>query len=85
MPEVLIYTTRSCGYCLLAKRLLNNKGVSYREIDVTGDREKRAWLRQASGQRTVPQVFIDERPFGGFTDIEALDRRGELDRLLFGQ
>ena len=82
MAEVRIYTTPWCGYCHAAKALLDGKGVRYEEIDVQGDPEKRAWLRQATGQHTVPQVFIDGRSYGGFTDIEALDRRGELDPLL---
>ena len=65
-----------------AKALLSKKGVSYREIDVSNDDETRQWLIQASGQRTVPQIFIADKPVGGFDDIAALDRKGELDRLL---
>ena len=84
MSAVRIYTTTYCGYCYAAKRLLDDKGVAYEEIDVTGDHAKRVWLAQASGRRTVPQIFIGERPVGGFTDIRALDRRGELDRLIAG-
>ncbi|MCZ7683298.1 MAG: glutaredoxin 3 [Sandaracinaceae bacterium] len=85
MAEVRIYLTRTCGYCTAAKRLLDAKGVRYEEIDVTGDNEARAWLREVTGRGTVPQVFIDGRPYGGFTDLAALDRRGELDRLLAGR
>ena len=68
----------------MAKRLLTGKGVEFEEIDVTGDNSTRSWLRQATGQHTVPQVFIDDKPYGGFTDIAALDRAGELDGLLAG-
>lgn len=82
MADVRIYITRTCGYCFAAKRLLDQKGVAYEEIDVTGDSSARAWLRDVTGRRTVPQVFIGGRPYGGFTDIAALDQRGELDRLL---
>jgi glutaredoxin 3 len=83
MPAVRIYTTSSCPYCVMAKRLLTKKGVSYEEIDVSNDEDKRAWLVEASGgRRTVPQVFIDEKPYGGYTDLVELDRRGKLDPLL---
>lgn len=82
MAEVRIYLTRTCGYCTAAKRLLDAKGVAYEEIDVTGDVRARTWLRDVTGRGTVPQVFIDGRACGGFTDLAALDRRGELDRLL---
>lgn len=82
MPDVRIYTTRVCPYCSAAKDLLEAKGIAYQEIDVTGDPETRTWLRKATGQRTVPQVFIGERACGGFTDLRALERRGELDRLV---
>jgi glutaredoxin 3 len=82
MTEVLLYTTPSCPYCVMAKRLLTQKGVAFREIDVANDGEKRRWLVEATGQRTVPQVFIAGKPYGGFTDIAALDRAGKLDPLL---
>ncbi len=82
MAEVRIYLTRYCPYCVAAKQLFDQKGVAYEEIDVTGDSKARAWLREVTGSRTVPQVFIGGRPYGGFTDVDALERRGELDRLL---
>lgn len=82
MAEVIVYTTSMCGFCVAVKRLLSQKGVAFREIDVTGDRERRAWLLQETKQRTVPQVFIDGVPHGGFSDLQDLDRRGALDRLL---
>ena len=82
MPEVRVYTTPFCGYCTRVKQLLARKGVSFQEIDVAGDHELRAWLVRASGRFTVPQVFIDGKPYGGFTDLLALDRQGQLDELL---
>jgi glutaredoxin 3 len=82
MVRIRIYTTRTCGYCYAAKRLLAQKGIPFEEIDVTGYDAQRAWLRAATGRRTVPQVFIDDRPIGGYTDLDHLDRSGELDRLL---
>jgi glutaredoxin 3 len=68
----------------MAKRLLTQKGVAFQEIDVARDDEKRRWLVDTTGQRTVPQIFIDGKPYGGFTDIAALDRLGKLDPLLAG-
>jgi glutaredoxin 3 len=66
----------------MAKRLMREKGVSFDEIDVATDADKRRWLVETTGQRTVPQVFIDGKPYGGYTDLAALDKKGELDPLL---
>ena len=86
MPaHVKIYTRRFCGYCTAAIRLLQTKNVRFEEIDTTGDTRTRAWLAEVTGQSTVPQIFIDGQPIGGFTDLRALDLRGELDRLLDGE
>jgi glutaredoxin 3 len=82
MADVKVYTREACGYCTAAIRLLKAKGVRFVEIDTTGDPTTRRWLAEVSGQTTVPQIFINGRPVGGFTDIRALDERGELDRLL---
>ncbi|HEY8427827.1 MAG TPA: glutaredoxin domain-containing protein [Sandaracinaceae bacterium] len=82
MAEVQIYVTRTCPYCVAARRLFDAKGIAYELIDVTGDAHTRAWLRDVTGRHTVPQIFIDGRPYGGYTDVAALDRFGELDRLL---
>jgi glutaredoxin 3 len=83
--DVKIYTREGCGYCTAAIRLLRAKGVHFQHIDATGDTATRRWLAEVTGQATVPQIFIDGRPVGGYTDIRALDERGELDRLLAGQ
>ncbi len=82
MAKVQIYTTTSCGYCVAAKELFKRKGVAFDEIDVSTDYEKRDWLVQATKQRTVPQIFIDGKSYGGFSDVNALDKAGELDPLL---
>lgn len=82
MSEVHVYTTPACGYCVMAKRLLQKKGVAFAEIDVSRDMEKRMWLAATTGQKTVPQIFIDGKPYGGFTDLAALDKAGKLDALL---
>ena len=77
--DVKVYTREGCGYCTAAIRLLTAKGVEFQHIDATGDPETRRWLVEATGQTTVPQIFIDGRSVGGYTDIRALDQRGELD------
>ena len=80
--RIELYTTSYCGYCHRALALLQRKGLSYENHDVTGDSATRRWLIEVTGRRTVPQIFIDGRPIGGYTDLDDLDRRGELDRML---
>jgi glutaredoxin 3 len=85
MPaHVTIYTRQWCGYCTAAEHLLKDKGVAFENIDCTGDTRKRQWLTEVTGRTTVPQIFIDGRSIGGYDDMRALDRRGELDKLLAG-
>jgi len=83
MPRIVLYTTRFCGFCLAAKRLLAKKGLDFDEIDVSFDDEKRAeMVARAEGARTVPQIFIRDRHMGGYVELVALDRTGELDAWL---
>ncbi len=82
MARVRVYTKVPCSFCRAAKQLLERKGVVYEEIDVTHDDDARVWLRQVSGQATIPQIFIGERSVGGYSDLVELDQRGELDALL---
>jgi glutaredoxin 3 len=77
-----MYSTTICPYCIRAKMLLNGKRIPFEEINVGGDHEKRAWLVKVTGRRTVPQIFIDDEPIGGFEELRALDRSGELDKKL---
>jgi glutaredoxin 3 len=84
-PKVTLYTKRSCPFCVRAKRLLDGKGVPYEEIDVEANDDLRVWLAERTGQLTVPQVFAGDRPLGGFTDVDALDREGKLDPILRGE
>jgi glutaredoxin 3 len=85
MLPVTLYTTPFCGYCAAAKRLLAAKGVSFTEIDVSGDPARRAeMIQRSSGGRTVPQIFVGDTHVGGFDDINALERAGRLDALLAG-
>jgi len=82
MRRVRVYSTLICPSCVRAKLLLKERGIAYENIDVTGDAEARAWLVQTTGKRTVPQIFIGDEPIGGFDDLRALDRSGELERKL---
>jgi glutaredoxin 3 len=82
MAEVVVYRTPFCGYCFRVKHLLESKGVPFKEVDVSHDRDKRQWLVEVTRQRTVPQVFINGHSVGGFDDLARLNRSGELDRLL---
>ena len=82
MAQVVIYTTSYCPYCTGAKSLLRAKNVEFEEIDVTHDPEKRAEMERLSQRWTVPQIFIDGEPIGGYDDARMLDAAGELDRLL---
>lgn len=82
MADVKVYVTDYCPYCTRAKGLLKRKGVAFTEIDVSADPEARAWLVSTTGMRTVPQIFIDGKSVGGSDDLHALDRAGELDKLL---
>ena len=83
VARVRMYTTLICPYCVRAKMLLKAKGVEFEEIDVSRDHDTRAWLVKATGgRRTVPQIFINDEPIGGFDDMRALDLAGELDKKL---
>ena len=82
MPRVVIYTTNYCPYCTAAKALLRSKNVRFEEIDVTDDPARRSAMKKLSERRTVPQIFIDGKPIGGYDDARDLDASGELDRLL---
>jgi glutaredoxin 3 len=78
-----MYTTRWCGYCTAAERLLEARSIPYERVDVSGDRATRRWLVEATGGRTtVPQIFIGGGSIGGYTELRELDRSGELARLL---
>ena len=82
MANVVIYCTATCPFCLMAKRLLDGKGVEYQSIDIGNDRDKWADLEAKTGRNTVPQVFICDKHIGGYDDLSAADKRGEIDRLL---
>ena len=83
MAKVEIYTKATCGYCMMAKRLLTRKGIEFVEYPVDSDAEKfDEMVRRSEGGRTVPQVFVNGTPLGGFDDLNALERAGNLDPML---
>jgi glutaredoxin 3 len=82
MADVLIYSKKVCPYCVAAKNLLSGKGVTFKEIMVDNDPELYATLKAKTGMMTVPQIFINDKLVGGFNELSALDKSGELDKLL---
>ncbi|MEL6266624.1 MAG: glutaredoxin 3 [Pseudomonadota bacterium] len=79
---VEIYTTPICPYCMMAKRLLTQKGAAFTEIDVMGDRAEKARMMERAGRHTVPQIFIGDTHVGGCDELYALEQAGKLDALL---
>lgn len=83
MPQIVMYSTRFCPYCVRAEQLLHSKGVNVDEkILIDRDHEQMRIMMERSGRRTVPQIFIDDRHIGGYDDLRALDEAGDLDSLL---
>jgi len=83
MAHVEIYTKPTCGFCHMAKRLLSSKGVSFAEVNISAQPERRAeMIQRADGSTTVPQIFVGDRHVGGCDDLMALERGGKLDALL---
>ncbi|GAB5438644.1 MULTISPECIES: glutaredoxin 3 [Roseobacteraceae] len=83
MKAVEIYTSPLCGFCHAAKRLLNQKGVEFTEIDVMRNPDRKPeMIQRANGGRTVPQIFVGETHVGGCDDLYDLERSGKLDPLL---
>ena len=81
MATIQMYTTRWCAYCVRAKALLESRGLEFEEILLDGDSAYRQRLLELTGGWTVPQIVIDGRPIGGYTELWQLDRSGELERL----
>ena len=79
---VRMYTTRFCPYCMRARSLLQEKSVAYSELAVDADPELRGQMMRESGRHTVPQIWIGNTHVGGFDDLWALERQGQLDQLL---
>ncbi len=83
MANVEVFSGDFCPYCMRAKSLLKKKGVAFSEYNVQRQPDRRAeMLRRSNGMRTIPQIFIDKRHVGGFDELYALEKKGELDRWL---
>jgi len=82
-PDIVMYSGGWCGYCARARALLEGKGIAFREVKVDEDpADRQAMHARSGGRRTVPQIFIGDRHVGGYDELHALDRSGELDTLL---
>ncbi len=82
MAKVVMYSTALCPFCVNAKKLLQAKGVDFEERRIEGEPQLRAEMMAASGLRTVPQIWVGETHVGGFTELWALNKSGDLDALL---
>jgi glutaredoxin 3 len=81
VARIQMYTTRWCGYCVRAKTLLEAKDLDYEEIRLDDDAAFRQTLQDLTGGWTVPQILIDGKPIGGYTELWRLEREGVLDEL----
>lgn len=82
MAKVVIYSKVPCPYCVSAKRFLDDKGVSYEEIDLTDKYDEMDAIKAKTGWRTFPIIMIDDTLIGGYNDLKAMDDAGKLDPLL---
>ena len=81
-PDIVMYSTGWCPYCVRARALLERKSLPFREIKIDEDpAERDAMLARSGGRRTVPQIFVGDHHVGGFDDLYALDKAGKLDEL----
>ena len=80
--RIRMYTTRWCGYCVRAKALLDARGLEYEEISLDDDPHFRRNLLELTGGWTVPQIVVDERPIGGYSELWRLDKTGALETLI---
>lgn len=81
-PDVVIYSSNYCPYCMRAKQLLESKNVLFNELRVDGNRDLRQEMTEKSGRTSVPQIWINDQHVGGCDDLFALERAGKLDPLL---
>jgi glutaredoxin 3 len=81
MTRIRMYSTTWCGYCVRAKALLEKRGLDYEEIVMDDDPSFRQKMLEMTGRWTVPQIFIDDEPIGGYTELWCLDRDGKLEDL----
>ena len=82
MARVKIYGNNACPYCGAARMLLTKKGIDFEDVLINVDADKREEMERLSGRRSVPQIFVGDRHVGGFDELYALDKSGDLDQLL---
>ena len=83
MKNVTVYMGPRCNFCDAAKRLLKRNNIPYNEINIALDESKREeMLKKSNGKRTIPQIFFNELHIGGYEELRALERKGELDSLI---
>ena len=82
MPEITVYTGSFCGYCEQVRALLERRRIAFTEVSVEDHPDLREKLLARSGRRTLPQVYVGERYVGGAAELAALDRTGELLKLV---
>lgn len=84
MPEIILYTSATCGYCVAAKNFLRSRGLEWKEVRIDLDPAERARMVERARRTTVPQIFIGDTHVGGYDDMMALHRAGGLEPLLQG-
>ncbi len=82
LETVVLFSTRMCSYCVRAKRLLEKNHIPFKEHDISTRSDIRSWLIQQTGRYTVPQIFVKGQPIGGYVELEAMVRRGDLAELV---
>ena len=82
VAKVEVYSSEHCPYCVMAKQLLDRNGITYTEIRIDLAPEKRKEMVNKSRQRTVPQIFINDRSIGGYTDLLAIENTQKLEMML---
>ncbi len=83
-PEITVYTSAICAYCVAAKNFLKSKGLSWNEVRIDTDPAQREKMMALTRRTTVPQIFIGQTHVGGYDDMMALHRAGKLEPLLSG-
>ena len=81
-PKIVIYGNESCAYCAAARMWFTKKGLRFDDVSVSRDDARREEMERLSGSRLVPQIFINDHLIGGFDELCALDKDGDLDSLL---
>ncbi len=82
-PKIVIYGNDSCAYCAAARLLLTKKGLQFDDVVVSSDTERHKEMVRLTGSRSVPQILINDHLVGGFEDLCALEKDGDLERLLW--